>query len=148
MIYDFSLKNPKLGKNFLAFASLSYQLLYFKLGNKRMAINEHRDRGHYPSGFYKFEINKKQKEYLEIISLGRKSKSVLNIPDELRNELRSMGMDFTIYDNLSNMFKYVKNQVSKMSKAPKDAMNTFVNDERLFLNYFDFIMNNFQISPV
>jgi hypothetical protein len=113
-----------------------------------MALSEHRDRNFYPSGFYKFDINNKQKEYLDIISLNKKDDSSFNISNQLRKELQRLNIEFSVLKNVIDLFKYVKSSTQKLGKSTKDAMNTFINDEKLFLTYFDFVVRYSLISDM
>jgi len=137
---EYSKKNPKLDQNMLLYAGFAYQLLYFKLGNKRLALNEHREKNLYPSGFFKFDITRKQKEYLDIISLGQNNANVFNLSVNLRNELKKLNIQLTFLDNLLELFNFIKEKTQKLGKLTKEAMNTFINDEKLFLIYYDFIL--------
>jgi hypothetical protein len=145
---EFVKRNPKLGLNFLNFVSFAYQLLYYKLGNKRMSLNVQREKNLYPTGFYKFDINNKQKEYLEIISLSKEDDPAFLIPINLRKELQKLNIEFTVLKNLIALFNYVKSNTQKLGKSTKDAMNTFINDEKLFITYFDFISKYSVISEI
>lgn len=113
-----------------------------------MSLNVQREKNLYPTGFYKFDINNKQKEYLEIISLSKEDDPAFLIPINLRKELQKLNIEFTVLKNLIALFNYVKSNTQKLGKSTKDAMNTFINDEKLFITYFDFISKYSVISEI
>ena len=148
MLHKFSKIYPKFGPNFLLIVSFAYELLYFKKGNKKMALNEHRERNLFPSGYFKFDISKNQREYLDVISFGRESSNIFNLPKQLRNELKVLNLDFTLLDNILNIFNFVKTETQKKPKQIKDCMNSFIQDEDLFLIFFDYISRFAQNMPL
>jgi hypothetical protein len=141
-MFTFGKTNPTLGATFMTYANFAYQLLYFKIGSKRLALNEHRERNLYPTGYLKFDLNSKQKEYLDIISLGKKSSNSFNLSPEVRKELMDLNIEFTVLNNVLDLFNYIKKETQKLGRLKREAMNTFVNDEKLFLTFFDFILKN------
>lgn len=140
-MFNYSKNHPTLGE-FLSYASFAYQLLYFKIGNKRLALNEYRERNLYPTGYLNFDITPKQREYLDIISLGEKGVNSFRISNGLRKELKDLKIDLTVSNNALNLFNFVKSQTKKFGKLTREAMDTFVNDEKLFLRYFEFIISH------
>lgn len=125
----------------LPIASFVYQLLYFKLVDKNLSIEFHKSQDNYDPDNQVFEISNELKEYLDILSIEKNSNTFLSIPKELKDELYSFNINFSFYDDVKNLFEFVKYQSEKLNPSASFIFNLFVKNEELFLRYFDHIFN-------
>lgn len=146
IFHKFFLKYPKGGNNIIYISNLVYQLLYFKRGDKQLALNLYRDMNRISSAYYKFDITPEQKEYLEIISLGRNSMNLFNLSKEIREKIKNWEIDDFIFQTAESIFKFVQEEIKTQSKDIRNFLESFVNDYNLFMIYFDYIYRFSQIS--
>ena len=146
ILHKFFLKYPRGGNNIFFINTLVYQLLYFKNGDKKSALNMYRDINKISSAFFKFDSTQEQQEYLDIISLGTDSINILNLPKNLREYVKKYEIDDSIYETAENLFNFVKQEVNKLKNSEKDFFNTFINDFELYRKYFDYVYRFGQMS--
>lgn len=134
------MKYPKGGHNIIYVASLVYQLLYFKKGDKKLALNIYRDDNKFSSSFFKFEASPEQMEYLDILSEGRSSSiNYMNLEKELKQKLMEYEIDDLINQTAENLFEFVQIEVKKLSKNIRNFFEGFVYEHDLYMKYFDYI---------
>lgn len=99
----------------------------------------YRDLNRISSEFYKFTMTPEQKEYLEIISLGRPALNLFNLPKELREKISSWEIDDFIFQTAESLFYFVKEEIKNESISVRNFFEGFVLDYELYMKYFDYV---------
>jgi len=87
-----------------------------------------------------------QKEYLDIISLGRKSTNMFSLPREIREKVKNWEIDDFIFETAESLFKNIQKEIKSQPRDVKKFFESFVNDYDLYMIYFDYIYRFSHIS--
>ena len=121
-------------------------MLYWQKANRQSALDMYRDLNRISSEFYKFEMTSEQKEFLEVISLGRPALNLFNLPKELRQKISSWEIDDLIFQTAESLFYFVLEEIKKEPISIKNFLEGFVGDYALYMKYFDYVYRFSHIS--
>jgi hypothetical protein len=113
--------------------------MYQKLANKDLARKTARDNNLYSSEFFKFDLNKSQKEYLDLIE-DREKFSGLLMNDEQYALVRKFNLDNLVSEMSNAVFELVLESTKKLdNKGIREQILSFVSDKNLFKRYTDYV---------